>query len=341
MRVFDKLPNGEDVYISTLSNDGFEVDVLSLGATINAIRVPSKKGSSVDVVLGYDTVNEYLNNTTYFGMTIGRFANRIDKAFFNLDGKKYQIDANENGNSLHSGKAGFCWKNWKIEEFEGKDFHSLKLTVTSPDGEDNWPGAVEVICYYTLKDKGQLEIRYEAKTDKRTYLNLTNHSYFNLTGNLSKKILSERLQLDSSSYLEVGDTLIPTGKIIDVDGTPFDFRNIHAINERIDDTENGYDHCFIFERVDESLKKRAEIIDDDSEIKMEVLTTMPAIQIYTANFMENGHKGKGGVEYTKNGAICFETQYYPDSPNHEEFPSCIIEPGRTYEYKTVYKFSSK
>ena len=337
-KIFDTLENGDFILSATLNNGPYELEVISLGATIRSLKVPNKDGIVEDVVLGYDSAKEYLENTTYYGMCVGRFANRIKDGAFEIDGVKYQLERNNGPNTLHSASCGFGFKNWDMELLDSKD-PSVKLTIVSEDGEGNWPGNVEVSVVYTLTSNGRIEIEYSAKSDKKTLMNLTNHSYFNLSGDFTKKILDEEVYIDSDGYLEIDDQLIPTGKIVESKGTPFDFNEFHSIGERINDTNGGYDHCFCFPNSDGSLKYRAEIRDLDSKRVMKVYTTMPSAQMYTANSFEAGSCGKDNIEYTKNGGIAFETQYYPDSPNHSNFPSCVIEANKEYTYKTVYEFS--
>lgn len=337
-KIFDTLENGDFVLSATLNNGPYELEVLSLGAIIRSLKVPNKDGIVEDVVLGYDSAKEYLENTTYYGMCVGRFANRIKNGAFELDNIKYQLETNDGPNTLHSASVGFCFKNWDMELLDGKN-PAVKLTINSEDGEGNWPGNVEVSVTYTLTNDGKVEIDYKAMSDRKTLMNLTNHSYFNLSGDFSKKILDEEVYIDSDGYLEVDEELIPTGQIIKTNGTPFDFNEYHSIGERISQTPSGYDHCFCFPNSDGSLKYRAEIRDLESKRVMKVYTTMPSAQMYTANFFKEGSCGKNNIEYTKNGGIAFETQYYPDSPNHSNFPSCVIDANKEYTYKTVYEFS--
>jgi aldose 1-epimerase len=341
MKTFDTLENGDLVLSATLNNGPFEVEVLSLGATIRALKVPDRNGKVEDVVLGYDSANEYLSNTTYYGMTVGRFANRIKGGSFIIDGKTYQLDQNDNKvNTLHSGSASLAWKNWDMELLENGSDPSVLLTVNSEDGEGGFPGNCLVTVQFTLTKDGKLVIDYTAKSDKKSIMGLTNHSYFNITGNPGKKILDNEVWLDCDGVLEVDELLIPTGQILDVVNTPFDFNEFHKIGERIADTPAGYDHCFCFKDFDGSLKKRGEVKDNKSGRVMSIYTDMPGVQMYTANFFDKGACGKGGKEYTKNGGVCFETQMYPDAPNNPNFPSCIIEANKEYKYKTVYEFST-
>lgn len=339
-KTFDTLDNGDLVLSAILNNGPYEVEIISLGATIQSLKVPDKNGKIEDIVLGYDTANEYLSNTTYYGMTVGRFANRIKGGSFELDGKKYQLDQNDNGvNTLHSGSASLAWKNWDMELIENDSNPSVLLSVESEDGEGGFPGNCEVTVQFTLSNDGKLSIDYTARSDKKSILNLTNHSYFNITGNPGLKILDNEVWLDSDYVLDVDKLLIPTGKLIDVKNTPFDFNEFHKIGERIDDTPSGYDHCFCFKELDGSCKKRGQIKDIKSGRVMSIYTDMPGVQMYTANFFDEGSCGKGNKEYTKNGGVCFETQMYPDAPNNPSFPSCVIEADKEYKYKTIYEFS--
>lgn len=340
MKQFDTLTNGDIVLSATINNGPYELEVLSLGALIHSLKAPDKNGKIGDLVLGYDSAEEYLSNKTYYGMTVGRFANRIQGAKFNLDGKVYELDPNDNEvNCLHSGKTSLCWKNWDMELLELNDNPAVKLSVTSKDGEGGFPGNLEVNVVYELTLNGRVEITYTAISDKRSILNLTNHSYFNLSGNQEKNILENEIKIDSDSYLEIDDKCIPSGKILDVAGTPFDFTEFHKIEERINNTPTGYDHCFCFNNWDGSLKERGELRDPDSGRSMKFYTTMPGVQMYTADFFDEGMLGKNKIPCIKNAGVALETQFYPDSPNHEDFPSCVIEAGKEYQYKTVYEFS--
>lgn len=341
MKTFDTLDNGDLVLSVTLNNGPYEVEILSLGATIRSIKVPDKRGLVQDVVLGFDSANDYLLNTTYYGMTVGPFANRIKDGSFEIDGQRYQLDQNDNDvNTLHSGSASLAWKNWDMELIENGDNPSVKLSIDSEDGEGGFPGNRLVTVQFTILKDGQLVIDYTAQSDKKTIMGLTNHSYFNLKGNPSMKILDNEVWLDCNGVLAVDDLLIPTGEILDVENSPFDFNEFHAIGERIEDTPQGYDHCFCFSDADGSFKKRGQIRDKESGRMMTIFTDMPGVQMYTANFFKEGSCGKNNQEYTKNGGVCFETQMFPDAPNHANFPTCIIEKNKEYKYKTVYQFST-
>lgn len=340
MKTFDTLPNGDLVLSVTLNNGPYEVEVLSLGAIVRKLKVPNRDGIIEDIVLGYDSANEYLNSSTYYGMIVGRFANRISHGLFEIDGVSYQLDKNDNGlNTLHSGNSSLAWKNWDIELVSENSNPSVKLSVFSEDGEGGFPGNCKISVQYTLTNKGELIIDYSAKSDKKSILGLTNHSYFNLTGNPSKKILDNEVLLNCDKVLEVDDLLIPTGKLLNVKNTPFDFLDYHKIGQRINDTPAGYDHCFCFKNSDGTLRKQGQIRDVESGRVMTIFTDMPGVQMYTANFFKEGSFGKDGIPYTKNGGVCFETQMFPDAPNHSNFPSCIIEANKEYHYKTIYEFS--
>lgn len=349
-RYFGKLADGREVYSYNMANEnGMSACISEYGGAIVELRVPDREGRITDVVAGYDTLCDYENNPGYLGALVGRVGNRISKGTFTLDGVPYQLYLNNNGNSLHGGKIGFSRKIWSAEAVDGEE-PKLILSIVSPDGDDNYPGTLTVTVTYTLLKEGALSIRYEAVTDKKTILNLTNHAYFNLGGYASGKIFDHELWMDCDTYVPTDDTLIPTGEIRPVDGTPFDFRTAKTIGRDFDIEGNhdmklagGYDHCFCFtggETKEPVL--RVEAYDPKSGRVMQVYTNQPAIQFYSGNFMYQIESPlKGGYTPIVQSAFCLETQKMPDSINHPNFTDTVLNPGEKYDYTTVFKFSTK
>jgi len=343
-REFGKLPSGETVELYTLKNaKGVEADISTYGGVVVSLKVPDRTGALGDVVLGFDDFNGYLKPPPYFGAIIGRYGNRIGHARFMLDGVEYKLANNDGENSLHGGKRGFDKVLWKARPI---DAQSLELTYLSKDGEEGYPGNLTSTVVYTLTDNNELKIDYAATTDKDTVLNLTNHSYFNLAGQGEGDILSHQIMIDADRFTPVDKGLIPTGELRKVEGTPFDFRQSHAIGERIGSTDEqivlggGYDHNFVLNRTGDSLAPAARVTDAKSGRVMEVLTTQPGIQFYTGNFLDGTIQGKGSKVYGRRSALCLETQHFPDSPNHPEFPSTVLKPGEKYHTTTIYRFST-
>jgi aldose 1-epimerase len=338
---FGSLPDGKPVKLYTLRNtNGVEMKVMNYGGIIVSLKTPDKNGMSGDIVLGYDSLSGYVANNPYFGALIGRYGNRIAKGKFSLEGKEYKLAQNNGPNHLHGGVKGFDKVFWNITP--GNDSTSLVLTYTSADGEEGYPGTLKVEVVYTLTDNNELKIDYSATTDKTTIVNLTQHSYFNLAN--SETILDHQLQIDADSYLPVDATLIPTGKIQKVDGTPFDFKTAKNIGVDIDANDEqirfgkGFDHCWVLNGSVGTLRKVAVLSDSASGRQMEVLTTEPGLQFYSGNFLDGTIKGKGGTTYNLRSGLCLETQHYPDSPNRPEFPSVVLKPGEKYSSQTIYKF---
>jgi aldose 1-epimerase len=333
--------NNQPVTEYTISNpSGMQVSILNYGGTITKLITPDKNGKRGDVVLGFTSLDGYLQkNNPYFGALIGRYGNRIGNAKFTLDGKTYMLAANNNGNSLHGGNKGFNKVIWTAEKIGDS---SLKLTYQSKDGEEGYPGNLNVQVIYTLGADNSLKIDYTATTDKATPVNLTNHAYFNLSAGDDSTILNHQLQLNADKYTPVNDKLIPTGKIDDVKNTPMDFTSVKTIGNDIGKVKGGYDHNWILNKTGNELSKAAEVYEPNSGRVMEVFTTQPGIQFYTGNFLDGTLMyGKNGKKYVQHGALCLETQHYPDSPNQPSFPSTILKPGDTYNQTTVYKFSVK
>ena len=339
---FGKTADGETVEIFTLtSSHGLKARVTTWGAGLVAMLVPDRKGVLADVTLGFDKVEGYLAPHPHFGVTTGRFANRIANGKFTLDGTTYTLAINNGVNHLHGGLKGFDKRNWKATT----DTNSVRFTYTSADGEEGFPGTLQVAVTYTLTEADELRLDYEATTDKPTVLNLTNHAYWNLAGAGEGDILGHELTLHASGYLPVDDGSIPTGKIEPVAGGPMDFTQPKTIARdfaQMTGNPGGYDHCYVIDRAQPgALAVAAEIRDPASGRTMTISTTEPGIQLYTANYLDGTVTGKGGKVYKKNSAFCLETQHYPDSPNQPAFPSTVLRPSQTYRSTTVHRFSAK
>ncbi len=340
---FGKLPDGAEIEQYTLTNGkGAVAKVVTYGATLSELWIPDKSGKNADVVLGFDNLAQYAGDHPFFGATVGRYGNRIAKGKFSIDGQEYSLFLNNGPNSLHGGKVGFNRKVWKAEEVPMFHGAAVKFTYVSVDGEEGYPGTLTVHVTYELADDNALKITYHASTDKPTVVNLTNHSYFNLSGAGSGDILKEVLQLDADHYTPVDDTLIPTGELKSVEGTPFDFRKptpIGARNSQIPGIA-GYDHNFVLHGSAGKLRKIGEVSDPASGRAMEIWTTEPGVQLYVSLGLNGSIKGIGGA-YPQFGALCLETQHFPDSPNHRKFPATVVRPGKDYHSETIYKFSAK
>ena len=342
-QAFGQTPDGTVVEAYTAYNSqGASARFISHGATLAELRVKDSKGKLGDIVLGFDDLQGYLGNHPFFGATIGRYANRIAKGTFTLDGQTYHLPINNAPNSLHGGDQGFNRRVWKGEALNLTEGAGVRFTYESKDGEQGYPGNFTATVTYVLTNKNELKIEYTAQTDKDTVVNLTNHSYFNLSGTDSGDILKYVLYLNADKYTPVDSTLIPTGEIASVAGTPLDFRKPTAIGTRIGELKEigGYDHNFVLNGPAGTLRIAARVTDPDSGRQMEVWTTEPGIQLYSAIHLNGGIKGKGGVAYQKYGAICLETQHYPDSPNHPNFPSTELKRGQHFHSETIYKFST-
>ncbi len=346
--VFGTTRDGKSVDLYTLTNHhGMEVWAMTYGGVIVSLRVPDQKGQLDDVVLGYDKLEGYLTKGSYFGAIIGRYGNRIAKGKFTLDGKPYTLPVNDGPNSLHGGIKGFDKVVWKSEPFEKPDEVGVVFWYTSADGEEGYPGNLKVTVSYTLNDKNELVLDYHATTDKPTPVNLTNHTYFNLAGVGKGDVLGHEVKLNAEHFTPIDGTLIPTGKIATVKGTPLDFTKPTAIGARIEQKDaqlnfaHGYDHNFVVKRSAEGLTLTARVYEPTTGRVMEVFTTEPGVQFYTGNFLDGTITGKQGRVYQRRYAFCLETQHYPDSPNQPAFPSTILRPGQTYHTTTVYKFSTR
>jgi aldose 1-epimerase len=345
--VFGRLPDGREVHQYTLENrSGVTAQIISYGATVTSLKVPDRNGKMEDVVLGYDSLQGYIDGTTYFGAIVGRYGNRIGKGRFQLDGKDYQLTVNDGENHLHGGKTGFNKVLWAAKAGDSAE-SSLQLQYVSRDGEEGYPGTVTLKVTYTLTDKNELRIDYEGTTDKPTILNPTQHSYFNLSGSFDKTILDHLLMIESDGITPVDKGLIPTGQIENVAYTPMDFRSPMAIGAHINDQNEqlafgkGYDHNWVLKGSAGSVRKVAELYEVGSGRRMVVLTDQPGLQFYSGNFLDGSVKGKNGVAYKQRSGLCLETQAFPDSPNKPQFPSVTLRPGQKYHQTTVYQFSTR
>jgi aldose 1-epimerase len=346
---FGATPDGVAIEAVTLTAaNGISARIISYGATLQALLLPDRDGRSADVVLGYDDLAGYVAKPQFFGATVGRYANRIAGARFTLDGKTYSLAANDGPNALHGGKKGFDKVVWTITEVKSGPAASVTLTYTSRDGEEGYPGSLQVSVTYSLDENRTLTIRYTATTDKPTVVNLTNHSLFNLAGvPAARSVLDHRLMLAADAYTPVDATLIPTGEIKNVAGTPFDFRQAAPIGARIRDASDpqiaigrGYDHNFVLRGgVTDSPKLAARVEDPVSGRVLELYTTEPGVQVYTGNFLDGTTAGKSHVVYRQGDGLALEPQKFPDSPNHAAFPSTRLDPGQTYRQTSYFRFA--
>lgn len=332
--------DGKVIHSYTITNNrGLSLSAIPYGGIIQSLNVPDTSGKAVDVVLGFDTFDEYLDNSPYFGALIGRYGNRIAKGSFTLEGKTYQLEQNDGTNSLHGGSGGFNTRIWEVNTF---DTNSITMSYISQNGEEGFPGTLTTQVSYTLTEENDLVIEYKATTDKTTHCCLTQHSYFNLNGKGS--VLNHRISLAADSYTPSDSNSIPTGEIASVEGTVFDLRKEKILGEAIKIqpellSNGGFDHNFVLPDSSE-LKSIARVTSPESGIQMETLTTEPGVQFYTANYLEGSKRGKNGVSYQKHAGFCLEAQHYPDSPNKANFPSTVLKPGDEYRQTTVYRFST-
>jgi aldose 1-epimerase len=344
---FGKTGDGEDVFLYSMKNSkGMRVDIINYGGIVTAIHVPDKDGKIADVVLGFDKLDGYLAGHPFFGNIVGRYGNRIGKGEFTIDGKTYTLAKNNGENHLHGGRKGFDKYVWKAEVIP-TEAGSLKLSRTSPDGEEGYPGTLKVEVTYTLTEKNELRIDYHAVTDKPTHVNLTNHSYFNLAGPGNGDILAHEIMLNADHVTPVDEGLIPTGELRSVEGTPFDFRKPMPIGKRInaDDEQirfgKGYDHNYVLNKKGNDLSLAARVHEPTTGRVMEVYTTEPGVQFYTGNFLDGKNVGKGDKAYKHRYGFCLETQHFPDTPNKPKFPTTLLKPDEEYQSTTVYKFSTE
>jgi aldose 1-epimerase len=341
---FGTLPDGRSAAIYTLRNGAVTVRITNYGGRIVSVVAPDRKGQTADVVLGFKTLAEYLKDASFQGAIVGRYGNRIAKGRFTLDGKTYSLPINNPPNHLHGGPEGFYTKLWTAAVQKEKGGDALELTYVSPDGEQGYPGTLTSKVVYSLGDDGGLRLEYTATTDSPTILNLTNHAYFNLAGEGSGDVLGEEMQIEADAFTPVDATLIPTGERKPVAGTPFDFTKPTPIGAHIEDKDpqlaigKGYDHNFVLRGPVGTLRLAVRVVDPKSGRALEVLTTEPGLQFYSGNFLDGTITGKGGHVYGRRSGFCLETQHYPDSPNHANFPTTILEPGALYKSRTVFAF---
>jgi len=342
---FGKTKDGLYVKLYTLSNaNDITVRITNYGGIIVSLLAPDKNGLVEDIVLGYDTLNQYFDNASHFGAIVGRYANRIANGEFELDGQIYTLPQNDGSNCLHSGPNNFAAIVWDAATLHGENELGLELRHKSKHGHNGFPGTVRAVVKYLLSDQDELTIDYTATTDRTTVINLTNHAYFNLSGKQNQNILNHRLQLCAERFTPVSRNLIPTGQLEHVEGSAMDFRSPKAIGASINNRDKqlqiagGYDHNFVLDHVTDELGLAAVVEEPKSGRKMAVKTTHPGVQLYTANHFDGSIVGKSGTRYQKHSGFCLETQHFPDSPNKPEFPTTVLKPGETYKHKTIIKF---
>ena len=340
---FIKNIDGKNTALYTLTNkNGVEVCITNFGGRIASILVPDKNGVKHDIVLGFDNIDDFQNISSDFGACIGRYANRINQGKITVDGTEYQLPQNNYGHCLHGGPQGWQYKVFDVEKVSANE---IALTLNSPDGDANFPGNVVAKVVYTLTDDNAINIAYEATTDKTTIINMTNHSYFNLTGDASKPVTDCLLTINADNYTPVDSTFMTTGEIVPVENTPMDFRTAKAIGQEINNYDfvqlkngNGYDHNWVLNTNGDATQLAAKVVCPETGITLDVYTSEPGIQIYTGNFLDGTVKGKKGIAYPFRSAICLETQKYPDTPNKPEWPTAILKPGEKYTSLCIYKF---
>jgi len=340
------LPDGREVMEYTMTNTaGMTMKVINYGGIVTSLIAPDADGKLQDIVLGFDSLDQYVANNPYFGCLIGRYGNRIANGAFTLEGTTYTLAKNNGQNHLHGGSKGFDKVFWHIEEYESPDGPALRLTYHSADMEEGYPGNLDVEVIYVLTDRNEWKIQYKATTDKKTIVNLTQHTYFNLSGDTRSDILNHELQMNAEGFIPVDETLIPSGEIQSVEGTPFDFRLPFAIGDRIDHDHvqiqrgGGYDHCWVLNGENGSMKHAATLTDPSSGRIVKVYTTEPGIQFYSGNFLDGSLTGKYETVYARRYGLCLETQHFPDSPNRPDFPAVVLNPGEVYQTETIYSFS--
>ncbi len=343
-RAFGKLEDGTPVDFYTLKNrKGLQVEITNFGGAVVSIRTPDRRGRMGDIALGYDDLRGYLADTAYFGALIGRYANRIAGGKFTLNGVEYQLAQNNGVNHLHGGVRGFNKVVWQAREVDHADGVALELTYLSKDNEERYPGNLTVTATYVLSHANELRVEYTAMTDKETVVNLTHHSYFNLAGAGAGDVLRHEVKINADRFTPVDETLIPTGELRAVKGTPFDFNRATAIGSRINQADEqlvlgkGYDHNFVLNKKGQELSLAASVYEPASGREMEMWTTEPGMQLYTGNFLDKV-RGKAGKVYNRRGGFCLEAQHFPDSPNQPAFPVTVLKPGERYTQTTVYKF---
>ena len=337
-RPFGVTRKGVKIDEYTLSSGaGVTASIITWGGIIRSLQIPDRNGTPADIVLGFDELSPYEERHPYFGTLTGRFANRIAKGSFTLDGKRYSLAINNGPNHLHGGLQGFDRAVWKARTSTRGDSASLMLSHTSPDGDEGYPGELAVQVTYTLSSNNTLRIDYSATTTKATPINLTSHSYFNLAGHSSGDVLNQMIEIHADRIVAVDDSLIPTGELPSVASTAFDFQKPRAIGERIAEVAPGYDHTYVLQN-SLGFRRAAYAWDPNSGRALEVVTSEPGVQFYTGNFLDGSQRGKGGVAYQKHAGFCLETQHFPDSVNQPSFPPAVLRPGETYQQSTVFKF---
>lgn len=335
---FGHMEDGTEVFLFTLSNSNIQAQITNYGGIITSLLVPDKDGNVENIVLGFDNLEDYLDEHPYFGALIGRFGNRIAEGRFELDGTEYQLSVNDGENHLHGGERGFDKVVWDAEIV---DDQFLKLSYLSPDGEMGYPGNLQVTATYTLTQDNELKITFEATTDQATPVNLTAHSYFNLTGDASKSILDHQLKINAADYTPVNEELIPTGEISSVENTPFDFTDFEAIGLRIDQVEGGYDHNFVLTGEYGEMQLTSELLEPESGRILRVYSAEPGIQFYSGNFLDGSLTNEKGITLNQYAGLCLEPQHFPNSPNVADFPSTILRPGEQYQSLIVYEFDTQ
>ncbi len=337
---YGKLPDGRQVDIYTLTNaNGMKVRLTNYGAITVGVEAPDRDGKLTDVTLGYDTLEGWLGSTSYFGATVGRYGNRIAKGKFTLDGKTYTLATNNGENHLHGGVKGFDKVLWEAEPLKTDNAVGVTFTYLSKDGEEGYPGNLNVTAVYSLTNDNEFKAEFSARTDKPTVVNVVHHSYWNLAGPAAGDILGHMLMLNADKYTPVDEGLIPTGELKPVKGTPMDFTRPTAIGARIARVKGGYDHNFVLRRQEGKWALAVRVVEPKSGRVMEIYSNQPGVQFYSGNFLDGTVKGKGGVAYKKHYGFCLETQHYPNSPNQKNFPSVVLRPGQIYKHTMVHKFS--
>ncbi len=340
-KIFGYTSEGTEVNIFSLKNDnGVSADVINYGGIVTSLVVPDRDGISGDIVLGFDNLENYLAGHPYFGALVGRYANRIANARFELGGEVYHLAANHGNNHLHGGIRGLDKVIWDYEVLPGRDAGILRLKYFSPDGDEGYPGNLTIQTDFMLNNKNELHFNYMANTDKATPVNITHHGYFNLTGGYNS-VLDHELKINGSFFTEVNDEIIPTGKLLPVEGTAMDFRKMKPVGKDITDVPGGYDHNYVLDSINEPVNLAAILYEPDHGRRMEVFTTQPGMQLYTGNFLDGTITGKGGTVYHKHWGLCLETQHFPDSPNQPSFPDAILRPGEEYSHSVIFRFSAK
>ncbi|MDR3172290.1 MAG: galactose mutarotase [Treponema sp.] len=336
-KTFGLLSSGKKVYLYTLKAGDLSLSISSLGATLTALYIPSRKRGKEDVLLGYPTLEAYTHNKPYIGVTVGRYGNRIGKGQFPLQGRQYTLYKNDGENTLHGGRRGFDKLRWKADAYEERDGVFVRFELESPAGDEGFPGKLKAAVSYGLTKSNEVIADYAAQVDAPCPVNLTNHAYYNLAGEGSGDILNHEVTLYAASYVEVDRNLVPTGELVPVRQSPFDFRTRKPVRQDIEAAGGGYDHCFVVDGEVGQLRPCAEVYEGSSGRTMRVFTTQPGVQFYTGNFLD-GIQGKGGSVYHKHDGFCLETQHFPDTPNRPEFPAAFYGPGKGYHEKALFAF---